>query len=102
MITPLAHRQMFQTINAEAVRAALEVSGQFQRELAQRQSMADRVAEDQHSVPEVPTAEELRAEERQGRQQDSPRDGRGEGGGEDPAQDQLPAKSADGHLDFLI
>ena len=103
MITPLAQRQMFQTVNAEAVKAALEVSGQFQRELAQQQAMRDRLAEDQASVPVVPTAEELRTEERQGgrreeAQEDHPED-RGEGGSGE--RDGASAKTADGHLDLL-
>ena len=38
MITPLGQRQMFQTVNVEAVRAALEVGGHFQREAAQKQA----------------------------------------------------------------
>ena len=103
MITPLAQRQMFQTINAEAVKAALEVSGQFQRELAQRQAVLERMAEDQASVPAVPTAEELRTEERREGHREPGEEGYGEAwdedgsaGSEDPG-----AKSADGHLDLL-
>lgn len=103
MITPLAQRQMFQTINAEAVKAALEVSGQFQRELAQRQAALDRMTEDQASVPVVPTAEELRTEERHGGRRER---GHREHGDDwnDEAGDDLEgaeAKTADGHLDLL-
>jgi hypothetical protein len=103
MITPLAQRQMFQTINAEAVKAALEVSGQFQRELAQRQAVLEQMAEDQASVPVVPTAEELRTEERREGRREPGQDGHGEARDEDgPAgPEDAAAKSADGHLDLL-
>lgn len=102
MITPLAQRQMFQTINAEAVKAALEVSGQFQRELAQRKAVLDRMAEDQASVPSVSTAEELRTEERQEGRREAGQ-GRGEAGEEDGDREPggTRAKTADGHLDLL-
>ena len=102
MITPLAQRQMFQTINAESVKAALEVSGQFQRELAQRQALLDRMAEDRASVPTIPKAEDLRTEERKGGKQGEGE--RGQGGGEDREQageDQAKANVADGHVDLL-
>jgi len=101
MISPLGQRQMFQTINAEAVKAALEVGGLLQRETGQRQAVLDRMAEDQASVPEIPFADGLKAEERkEGRKQEgrqgSPR--RGEG---DQAAEDAPAIPADGHMDFL-
>jgi hypothetical protein len=102
MITPLGQRQMFQTVNVEAVRAALEVGGQFQREAIQKQALADRMAEDQASVPEIPRAEGLKTEERHGRRQDQApeRDaaGRPRRRPEDPDE---PADSADPHMDFL-
>jgi hypothetical protein len=104
MITPLAQRQMFQTINAEAVKAALEVSGQFQRELSHRQAMVERMIEDQASVPVVPTAEELRTEERKGGRRDQGREARGEDQDGNDAGDLEggSAKPADGHLDLLV
>ena len=102
MITPLAQRQMFQTINAEAVKAALEVSGLIQRETAQRQAMLDRMAEDQASVPTIPKAEDLRTEERKGGRQDegAPGPGRRRGPG---AGRGGPGKAnvADAHVDLL-
>jgi hypothetical protein len=102
MITPLAQRQMFQTINAEAVRAALEVSGEFQRDLAQRQAVLERAAEDQASVPNVSKAEALRTEERKGGRRGDAQEGQDEGGaeGQEP-EGQASAKSAEGHLDLL-
>ena len=83
MITPLGQRQMFQTINAEAVRSALEVSGLFQRELAQKQALLDRMAEDQASVPQIPRTDGLRTEERKGGRQDQGAPGPGQGEGAD-------------------
>jgi hypothetical protein len=63
--------------------------------------MADRMAEDQLSVPEIPRTDAMRTEERQGGR-------RGQGGGhgaEEPAEagEAGPgaAVSAEGHLDFL-
>jgi hypothetical protein len=103
MITPLGQRQMFQTINAEAVKAALEVSGQFQRELAQRQDALDRFAEDRASVPGVPTAEGLRTEERQGGRREPQPEGHGEAQDREGLDDLegVEAKTAEGHLDLL-
>lgn len=104
MITPVVQRQMFQTINAEAVRAAMEVSGVLQRENGQRQAMLDRVAEDQVSVPEIPEAQGLKTEERQGGHADGggARDGQHpEGRAETPDDASATAIPAEGHLDFL-
>jgi len=97
MITPVVQRQMFQTINAEAVRAASEVSGLLQRETIQRQSMLDRLAEAEAEVPVIPLAERLRTEERKGRGQKEGRKGKR---GEEPEADP-EANPADGHMDFL-
>ena len=81
MITPLAHRQVFQTANVEAVRMSLEMSEQIQREAARRKIAEDRLLEDQSNVPEIGAAESLRAEERDGRknQERSMADEDGEG-----------------------
>jgi len=105
MISPLGQRQMFQTINAEAVRAALDVSGQFQREAGQKQIVDAHVAEAQVSVPEIPQAEGLKTEARHGHGQS---DEHGRGGsrhaadaGEDPEPDGTEANPADVHMDFL-
>ena len=96
MITPVVQRQMFQTINAEAVRAASEVSGLLQRETVQRQSMLDRLAEAQGEVPVIPLTEGLRTEERKGGRQQKGRQGKH---GEQEQPD--AANPADGHMDFL-
>jgi len=104
MVSPLGQRQMFQTANAEAFKAAQEVSGQLQREVGQRQAMADRIAEAQGSVPEIPRTDGMKTEERQrGRQgrgrEGSPGEAR-DGGGE---AEETPASAitADNHVDFL-
>ncbi|MDR3672237.1 MAG: hypothetical protein P4L36_15420 [Holophaga sp.] len=105
MVSPLGQRQMFQTINVEAVRAAAETSGLLQREATHKQVMADRMAEDQASVPEIPRTEAMRTEERKGGARDQGgRQGPGHGPGE-TADDQEAAPEganpAEGHLDFL-
>jgi len=103
MVSPLGQRQMFQTMNTEAVRAASEVSGQLQRDAGFRQAIAERMAEEQASVPLIPKTDAMRTEER--------REGRRQGGREgaphpdveaepDEAQPE-PARTADGHLDLL-
>jgi hypothetical protein len=106
MVSPLGQRQMFQTVNAEAFKAAQEVSGQLQREVGQRQAMADRIAEAQGSVPEIPRTDGMKTEERQrGRQgqgqgrEGSPGEGR-DGAGQ---VEETPASAitADNHVDFL-
>jgi hypothetical protein len=102
MITPLAQRQMFQTINAEAVRAALEVSGQFQKELAQKQALLERMAEDNTAVPQIPKAEGLKIEERRQGRQEQGREGQAEEQeGQESPQAGTEANPADAHLDFL-
>lgn len=107
MITPLGQRQMFQTVNAEAVRAALEVAGLAQREAVQKQVLADRMAEDKDTVAEIPQAEGLKTEERhpdrRGQQQGGRRDAGEEGGtGDETGGSPFGwANPADMHMDFL-
>jgi hypothetical protein len=104
MVSPLGQRQMFQTINTEAVKAASEVSGQLQREAGLRQSILDRMAEDQVSVPEIPKTDAMRTEERKGGRQGQPRQHSDESGGEEDAPDSgsaEPANPAETHMDFL-
>jgi hypothetical protein len=103
MITPLTQRQMFQTVNAEAVRTAAEVSGQLQRETATRQALANRMAQDHANVPEIPAGEGLRTEEKQNREQNRGRRGARHG---QPDEDEGPeddgqANPAGPHMDFL-
>ena len=104
MITPLGQRQMFQTVNAEAVRAALEVGEHFQREATHKQIVAERMAEAQAAVPEIPRAEGMKTEERRGRGQGQGQArgragaAKAEGQPEDPDDH---AESADPHMDFL-
>jgi len=102
MVSPLGQRQMFQTMNVEAVKSAHETSGLMQREASQKQAMVERLAEDQASVPEIPRTDAMRTEERKGGRRDQggrqgrqPEDGEG---GEDARKDANPAEA---HLDFL-
>jgi alpha-D-ribose 1-methylphosphonate 5-phosphate C-P lyase len=101
MITPIAQRQMFQTINVEAVKSANEVAGLLQRETMHRQALQERMAEDQVSVPEIPVTEHLRTEDRQGRQQDQGHPGGHKRDGEAPEADPNEANPAEMHMDFL-
>jgi hypothetical protein len=104
MVSPLGQRQMFQTINVESVKTAGELSGLLQREASQRQAIADRMAEDQASVPEIPNTSAMRAEERKGgRQGESGRHGQGreEDPEADPEKADAKANPAETHLDFL-
>ena len=110
MVSPLGQRQMFQTMNVEAVRTASEVSGLLQREASQQERLVDRMAEAQGSVPEIPRTEGLRTEDRQGHGE-----GQGREAGEHPHRptDHGPDEDADAdaasdtaspaemHLDFL-
>lgn len=98
MITPLAQRQMFQTANIEAVRAAHEVSDQIQREQSRKKTAEDRAAEDQASVRGIPASEQIRTEERE-RNRNQQRETEDEG--EPQSGPDEAAESADSHLDFL-
>lgn len=98
MITPLAQRQMFQTANIEAVRAAHEVSDQIQREQSRKKTAEDRAAEDQASVRGIPASEQIRTEERE-RNRNQHREPEDEGEPQSGADE--TAESADPHLDFL-
>ncbi|MBI4911405.1 MAG: hypothetical protein HY823_01595 [Acidobacteria bacterium] len=102
MITPLALRQMFQTVAAESVRAAHEGNEQSQREVARRLLFDHRMAEDQSAVHLVAESQGLKLEERQGGRGGSPRQPkeRQEAGNEDSV-DEAPADSAEKHLDLL-
>ena len=103
MITPLGQRQMFQTVNVEAVRTAAEVAGQAQREAAHKQVLADRMAQAQDSVPEIPQAEGLKTEDRGHHRQDRQHEGHpgGDGSREEATGTDGSAIPADGHMDFL-
>lgn len=98
MITPLAQRQMFQTANIEAVRAAHEVSEQIQREQIRKKVADDHAAEEQASVRGIPASEQIRTEERE-RNRNQHRGSEGEGEPKSGADE--TAESADSHLDFL-
>lgn len=100
MITPLAQRQMFQTANIEAVRAAHEVSEQIQREQIRKKVADDHAAEEQASVRGIPASDQIRTEERGHRNQEQGAGESGEGGEPRPGEDGK-AESADSHLDFL-
>lgn len=96
MITPLGQRQLFQAANIEGLRAAHEVSEQLQREAVKKKAADDRLAEDQVQVNSVPGSDQIRTEERQGRQQ-----GRRENPESQDEDDQDSAAPAEPHLDLL-
>jgi hypothetical protein len=103
MVSPLGQRQMFQTINVEAVKTAGELSGLLQREASLRQAIIDRMAEDQTSVLEIPKTDAMRTEERKGGRQG---EGGGQGSNEEPDEAEghpadAKANPAETHLDFL-
>lgn len=103
MITPIAQRQVLQTAAAEAVRAAQEGGEQVQREAARKQLLDQRRAEDQGSVHQVSSAENLRLEEnprerRGGAQERHSTKAEPEGAEAEP---EGPAAAADSHLDLL-
>ncbi len=98
MITPLAQRQMFQTANIEAVRAAHEVSEEIQREQIRKKVADDHAAEEQASVRGIPASEQIRTEERKRNRNQHPES---KDGGEPQSGADEAAESADSHLDFL-
>lgn len=102
MITPIGQRQILQTASAEAVRAAHEGGEQVQREIARRQVLDQRLAEDQGSVRQVASTDGLRLEENpQDRRRDQP-EARDREAGPDAGEEPGPrAAPADSHLDFL-
>lgn len=105
MITPLGQRQVFQTAHVEALRQAHEVHEQVQREAARQKVAEDRLSEGAHEVHEVPHSDQIRTEERHGRQQQQAPEDHGEGepkgeGGPE-AEGAHPAPPAEGHLDLL-
>jgi hypothetical protein len=102
LITPIGQRQILQTAAAEAVRAAHEGSENVQREIARRQFLDQRLAEDQGAVHQVTSSENLRLEADKKEQKPGNRGAlKGEPGeladGDDPGQ----AGPADSLLDFL-
>ncbi len=106
MITPIGLRQVLQMAAAEAVRGAQGGSEQVQRELARRQFLDQRVAEDQGAVHQVPSTENLRLEE-QPREQAKEQKPRQRGAPKTTPSAQPDdaeagqAGTADPHLDFL-
>ncbi len=94
---------MLQTAALEAQRAAHEGNEEMQREVARRQFLDHRLAEDLASVHQVATAENIRLEknpqERKGREQ--PKASKEQDG--DPSEEALEdaAGSAESHLNFL-
>jgi hypothetical protein len=103
VITPILQRQMLQTAALEAARAAHEGNEEMQREVARRQFLDHRLAEDQASVHQVSTAENLRLEknpqERKRGGGGKGSQGPGRGGGEEPPED--GAGSAESHVNIL-
>jgi len=103
VITPILQRQMLQTAALEAVRAAHEGNEEVQREIARRQFLDHRLAEDLSSVHQVATAENIRLEKNpQERKRKEPgkelRGHQGEDAGEPPDEE---AGSAESHVNIL-
>lgn len=104
MVSPLGQRQMFQTMNVEAVRSASEFSGLLQREAQQQQLTADRMADEHTEVPQIPKTDAMRTEERKGSRQGQGEAGQGGTGDGQPEPDEArdgSANPAETHLDFL-
>lgn len=102
MITPIGQRQVLQTAAAEAVRAAQDGGEQVQREIARRQFLDQRLAEDQGAVHQVSSSENLRLEENH-REQKRREQGAPEGEPRKPGDEDHPgpAGPADSTLDLL-
>jgi hypothetical protein len=65
MISPLGHRQIFQTANMEAIRQAHQVGEEIQRDIMKAKAAEDRLVEDQSNVRGIPESEQIRTQERQ-------------------------------------
>jgi hypothetical protein len=94
---------MLQTAALEAARAAHEGNEEMQREVARRQFLDHRLAEDQASLHQVSAAEDLRLEKnpqerKRGRPEKEPRGPDGEAGEEPPEEG---AGSAESHVNIL-
>jgi hypothetical protein len=96
MVSPLGQRQMFQTMNVEAVKSANETSSLLQREVSLKQAIVDRMAEDQAAVLEIPRTDAMRTEERKGGRRDQ-----GRRQDQEPEEAPEDANPAETHLDFL-
>lgn len=94
---------MLQTVALEAVRAAHEGNEEVQREIARRQFLDHRLAEDQATVHQVPTSEGIHLEKdprerKRGEPGKEAREREGEGGEEPPDE---AAGSAESHVNIL-
>lgn len=98
MITPLGHRQIFQTAQAEAIRQAHEVVEHVQREAARKQAADLQVQAESEAVHSVPHFDGIRAGDREGRRGS---EGRGASSDEASQEEEPPAGPADSHLDLL-
>lgn len=98
MITPLGHRQIFQTAQAEAIRQAHDVMEQVQREAARRQTADMQLQAEAEAVHSVPHSEGIHTGERQGGGQSPGHGARDEG---EPPEEEPPAGPAEHHLDLL-
>ena len=103
MITPILQRQMLQTAAIEAAKAAHEGNEEMQREVARRQFLDHRLAEDQASVHQVSTSEDIRLEKnpqerKRGGAGKESKGSAGEGSEEPPGEE---AGSAESHVNIL-
>jgi hypothetical protein len=105
MISPLAQRQILQTLAVETVRVAMEGSAQVQREQAQRQSFNAKLADAMMDVVDVAESDPLKLREHSDGESGGP-GGHGTGasadsGEEGEAAEKPPAGPAEPHVDLL-
>jgi hypothetical protein len=104
-MNPLSLQQSFQATNIEALRMAQGFNDGQARETMQKKVLDERTTLEQNNVPQIPPADNLKAEERKGRDQQEGKGGSENGAGqgeEGTSEGGGPAKPADSHLDFLV
>lgn len=101
MISPLGHRQIFQTANMEAIRQAHQVGEELQRDIMKAKAAEDRLVEDQSNVRGIPEFERIRTEERREESRKRDRQRASDSSEEDANAEDGPAEGADPLLDFF-
>lgn len=102
-MNPLSFMQSHQVSGLEALRSAQGFNELAAREIAQKRVLDDRTALEQDNVTEIPKADEMRAEDRHGRNP-ARRDRERRGAPEEEVPEAEPlraANPADGRLDLL-
>jgi len=101
MISPLGHRQIFQTANMEAIRQAHQVGEELQRDIMKAKAAEDRLVEDQSNVRGIPEFERIRTEERREENRKKDKQRMAGSSGEDAEDEGGSAEGADPRLDFF-